>query len=142
MTAVSSARALSQEEPVIQDANPSDHSFPDGPCECETLELDPQPKIAIHSDVKHDDALSGESSNAETDVSENGHDPMQTPRATHGLVDSSHHLSDITVSADMSQSVQSVPLDQSKCRARMIRNRKLVQCSYQPVVDIFCVVSI
>ena len=77
MTAVSSARDLSLEEPVIQDANPSDHSFPDGPCECETLELDPQPKIEIHSDVNHDDALSGGSSNAETEVSENGHDAIE-----------------------------------------------------------------
>ena len=114
VTAVSSARDLSLEEPVIQDANPSDHNFLDGPCECETLELDPQPKIGIHPDVNHDDALSGESSNAETAVSENGHDTIQTQRATHGLVDSSHHLSDIPVSADMTQSVHSVPLDHSK----------------------------
>ena len=66
LTSVSSARDFSQEEPVIQDANPSDHTFPDVSCECETLELDSQPKNAIHTEVNHDDILSCESSKGET----------------------------------------------------------------------------
>ena len=58
VTTLSVTRDLSQEEPVIQDASPSDHSFPDVPCECETLELDAQPKNMIHTAVNHDDCLS------------------------------------------------------------------------------------
>ena len=120
---------------MIQDANPSDHTFPDVSCECETLELDSQPKIVKHTEVNHDDVLSDESSNGETEASEHCHDMMQTQRATAGLVDSSHHHNHITVSADMSQPLHPVPVDHSKCRARMIRNRTLVQCSYEPVGD-------
>ena len=127
---------------MIQDANPSDHTFPDVSCECETLELDSQPKNATHTEVNHDDVLSCESSNGETEASEDGHDMMQTQCGTDGLVASSHHQSDRTLSADMSQPLHPVPVDHTKCRARMIRNRTLVQCSYQPVGDNFLVVSI
>ena len=61
---------------MIQDANPSDHSFPDVPCECETLELDSQPKNAIHTAVSHDDVLSCKISKGETEALEDDHDMM------------------------------------------------------------------
>ena len=120
---------------MIQDANPSDHTFPDVSCECETLELDAQPQHTIHTEMNYDAVLACESSSGETEDSENGQNTMQTQRATDVLVDSSHHHSHLTVTADMSQPLQPLPVEHTKDRARMIRNRTLVQCSYEPVGD-------
>ena len=72
VTTVSVTRDLSEEEPVIQDASPSDHSFPDVPCECETLELDAQPQNTIHTEINYDAVLLCESSKGETEDSANG----------------------------------------------------------------------